>query len=392
MNGTNPSNESELAQMDEQLKKLESEFQQETAQGSKNADLPPGDDHANKPGDRAPEDEAETVKEKAGSEEEPGAPSEAEKAAAKEKADAEVKAKAKSGEKTPEQIEAEKAASQPAMTFTPDEEAKFKAWIKAKSSKYEQDNTKRLIRWDKIKEEEARLNKTVAEKDAQLKREYARFTSEVTAFRAEKEASQITPEKWDKFGSECAAKATIKEAEAITLENAGELDKAEQARDEAKALKRDAANAKNAADIARKNPPKHLEAQKAQFVKHQEEWVQKAGIDFPEFGKEKSPVQTEAVEFFKRITAETPAVAQLPGFIYFCAERAALKTAADRVPALTKELAELKARVKELDELTSPTPRAGGELKRAKGPKKFEELSDEEQLEQLRAEAANVRR
>jgi hypothetical protein len=91
------------------------------------------------------------------------------------------------------------------------------------------------------------------------------------------------------------------------------------------------------------------------------------------------------------MSEKEPAVAKLPGFIYYCAERAALKLAADRVPNLEKELGELRTKVKELDALTNPSPRGGGGVQRPKSPKGWDQMSSEEQFDALRQEASQRR-
>jgi hypothetical protein len=95
------------------------------------------------------------------------------------------------------------------------------------------------------------------------------------------------------------------------------------------------------------------------------------------------------VAFFKEITKD-PAVAKLPGIIYFAAERAALKTASARVPVMENELGELRTKVKDLEALTNPTP-SGGVSRVRTGGKSAAELSDEELYQSLREEAAAMR-
>jgi hypothetical protein len=74
------------------------------------------------------------------------------------------------------------------------------------------------------------------------------------------------------------------------------------------------------------------------------------------------------------------------GFVYFCAERASLKSAADRVPGLTKELTETKKRLSQLEAMTNPSP-SGGVTKMPSG-KSYLDLSPEEQFNQLKQDAS----
>ena len=102
-----------------------------------------------------------------------------------------------------------------------------------------------------------------------------------------------------------------------------------------------------------------------------------------------SPIQKDAIAYYNQMRSQEPVVAKLPGFIYFCAERAAMKVVADRVPTLEKELGELSAKVKEQDALLSPSPKSGGSVPRQPGTKTktFEQMTSEEQFAELRREA-----
>jgi hypothetical protein len=289
-------------------------------------------------------------------------------------------------------VRRDKPAPEPVIKLTPDEQAKFTAYQKQTGSKYQHDLAKKLVRWDNIKTEEARVAGLVKEKEAALATAYDKFKADVNDFRAQQEAARPTPEKYESYAQKCQSEATVKEAEAIKAENEGDNDKAAKLRAEAVVLKADAGRATQAADFARKNPPLTAQQQQQQFQTHQRQWIDKAAIDFPEFGKKDSVVQKEATEYFQAMAKEQPAVAKLPGFIYYCAERAAFKTASDRVPALEKELVELRARVKEQDGLLSPSPKGNGGTQRTPAPKTFEQMTPEQQFEELKREAAQIRR
>lgn len=274
------------------------------------------------------------------------------------------------------------------VKLTPDEEKKFAQYLKQTQSKFGDDLGKRLVRWDKIKEAEKALEETRKGTEGQLQGAIKKFNADVAAFRAEQDNLKPTPEKYEQWANGLLTKANDLEAQAKKAEDAAEYDKAEKLKDEAKFARRDAQSAKDSADHLRKNPPATLQQQQAQFQTNQKEWINKAAVDFPEFGKKDSIVQKEAADYFKSMVQEYPEAGKLPGFIYFCAERAAFKTASDRVPNLEKELGELKKKLTEYELLTSPNP--GGGANRLPAAKSYETMSSEEQFAQLRQDAASM--
>lgn len=281
-----------------------------------------------------------------------------------------------------------KPVEQP-VAFTADETKKFTAWLKQTQSKYGADLGKRLVRWDAIKEAEKSLDAKRTEAQTKLDTAIKQFNADVAAFRQEQDAQKPTPEKYESWAAGQLKLAGEKEAEAKQAEDAGDFDKAEKLKDEAKFMKRDANTALASAEHLRKNPPPTLQQQQEKFVTAQREWINKAAIDFPEFGKKDSAVQKAAADYFKAMVAQEPAAAKLPGFIYFCAERAALKASADRLPLVEKELGELKTKLTELEALTNPTP-SGGVSRLPQGSKTFEAMDSDAQFEALKREAAGL--
>jgi len=281
-----------------------------------------------------------------------------------------------------------KPAEQP-VALSEAEKAKFTAYLKQTQSKYGADLGKRLVRWDAIKEAEKALDTKRTEAQTKLDTAIKQFNADVAAFRQEQDSQKPTPEKYESWAAGQLKLAGEKDAEAKAAEDAGDFDKAEKLKDEAKFMKRDANTALASAEHLRKNPPPTLQQQQQQFQTHQREWINKAAIDFPEFGKKDSAVQKAAAEYFKAMVAQEPAAAKLPGFIYFCAERAQLKSAADRLPAVEKELGELKTKLTELEALTNPTP-SGGASRLPAANKSFETMDSDAQFEALKREAAGL--
>jgi hypothetical protein len=275
-----------------------------------------------------------------------------------------------------------KPAPETAITFTPQEIERFSKWLKQSQSKYTHDLAKKLVRWDTIQEKEKAFTARVASEDARFKAAVAKFNADVQEFQASK---TVTPEQHDAWATKEGQRATALEAEANKAEDVGDFDKAEKLKAQAVEARAFEKIAKGRAEELRKNPPPTIKQQQELFEKNQKSWVDKAYIDFPDFKDKESSVFKGAVEYFKQITASDPVVAKLPGFIYFAVERSALKTAADRVPALVKELGELKTKLTELEALTNPTPSGGVARQPAK---KGNTLDDE--YEALQAEAAHM--
>ena len=287
-------------------------------------------------------------------------------------------------------VKRDKVVAAPAVQLTPDERKKFDAYLaERQGSKYAKDFNRRLVTWSELNAEKEKLAAERTTTQTQLSGAIKKFNEDVAAFQAQKAQATPTPEKYEAFAAKQSALANEKELAAKTAEDAGDFDAAEKLRDEAKFARRDAEAATRSAEHVRKNPPLDEKAVQAKFVADQKTWVDKAAIDFPEFAKKDSPVFVETVNFFKQMTASDPVVAKLPGFIYFAAERAALKVAADKVPALDKELGELRTKVKDLEALTNPA--SGGVARRPQGSKKFEDLDEEAQIAILKQESRGVR-
>lgn len=258
-----------------------------------------------------------------------------------------------------------------------------------KSTKYAKDIARRDNSWKALNTEKETFAKAKESEIAMLKQARAKFDADVQAFQQERTLNTPTPEKYDTFATKCTNDAKIKLAEAITAENEGRIEDAEKLRDEAKFLNRDAEAAKGSAEHLRKNPPANQQQIQAKFIDDQKQWIGKAVQDFPDFGKKDSELQKQAAESFKALTAANPLFSKIPDLIYYCVERASLQAAASKVPALDKELGELRTKVKDLEALTNPSPSGG--VSRQASAKSWDSMSADEQYETLRAEASQRR-
>jgi len=252
-------------------------------------------------------------------------------------------------EKTAEQKAAEQKAAEAKAKESPQKNAET---AKPGESRFAKAQERQKRSWDELNAQKEALK---AEKDA-FEKERAEHAKAREA--AEKEFS---PEAYD----EAARK----------FEEQGKFDLAELAKAKAAEL--------------RKNPPKspreNAEIANAEQAKQSKEWALKAGIDFPELAKTNSPLQVRVAQLFK----EEPDLKAHPKGIYVAARIASLEAAAAGVTEKDKELGTLRARVKELEKLTSPGG-GGSAAAIAAGEKPFEQKSEEEQLAELQKEALEL--
>ena len=387
-----PKTEAEL--LDEHLGELEAKQAEELKQKASNppkSDAIQSDDRASeavKSSESAPKTDSQKT----------DTPSEAEKKAAEELEAAQAEAEAEGKEiKLDEKGQPARAADgkfikqdkpQP-VSLTADERTKFDKYLAQKQgSKYAKDFARRLVTWTELNEGKAAFSAEKAKLEGDIKAQRDRLYGEAEAFRLQQAASTPPPEKYEAYAAEEERKAGDLDKQAKAAEADGDFTKADKLREAAAEARAWAKNAKAKAEELRKNPPPSQKQQQEKLAVYLKEWTSKAAIDFPEFAKKDSAVQKEAAAYYRQMSAQVPMLQTLPGFIYFCAERAAYKTAADRVPGLERELGELKTKLKELEALTNPSP-SGGVPKQpaAAGNKKFEDMTPDEQFAWLRENA-----
>jgi len=373
MDPIEPAPKSELEIQSDRLAQLEAE----------QAKAPPApvtpeanEDDTNPPGDRAPEagKEGSTPDSKTNT----GTPSEAEK---QEIADLEA-AKSEAAKEGKEIKLDDKGKP------TRDAAGKFVKVDKAAPAEkvsYGKDRERRDNSWKALNAEKTAFEADRAKHAAEVKAAQEKLAADTRAFQQQQQAATPTPEKYEQWAANEAQKAVELEKQAKQAEADAEFDKADKLRQAAATARGFEQVAKTKADDLRKNPPATVAQQQSKFVEDQRQWVSKAAIDFPEFAKKDSPVQKGAAEYYKQMTGQVPELARLPGFVYFCAERASLKTAADRVSGLEKELGELKPKLAELEALTNPPP--GGSGNRLPASKSFEQMTAAEQFDWLKQNA-----
>jgi hypothetical protein len=257
-------------------------------------------------------------------------------------------------------------------------------------------NAQRLEKnWKAVQERTTQLDAS----EAQLKqREQTIAQREQKAQLADARAkSKFTPEQYEQ-----AASGKLKSAETLTLqadgldrraeqlEADGKYGEAELAKKQAQDLREQAAGVKytarqmkEMAENLRKNPDPTIEQHKAAMEGQKKYYLVEAAKQWPDLAKDGS-------EFQKQMAGHLKAAADLgidpnefPSIFYHAARLTAAETAAARVPAMDKELGELRAKVKELELLTTP---GGGQGSAQRQPEAGAKTDEQEEAE-LRHEA-----
>lgn len=216
-------------------------------------------------------------------------------------------------------------------------------------SKYAKERGRQESAWKQINADKEAISRERAAIEADRKK----LTEERQAFSQERQKAQPKPEDYEAYAAKC--------------EKEGKFDLAEAARAEAKKL--------------RDNPPKTDEQktkeQTEAFEKSKKEWWGKASQDFRNVASKGTPENLALQEFIKL----EPNVLQDPKAMYYACELIQQRTVAARVPGLEKELGALRAKVKELEQLTSPNP--PGLPGQGNGPSAKTEAQELSELEQL---------
>ncbi len=225
-------------------------------------------------------------------------------------------------------------------------------------------NAERLEKtWKGVNESKAAIAAERAEIEAQ-KAQFAKERQEWENKQTEK--PQHSPEEY--------------EAAAAHWEKQGLLDQADAARAEAKRL--------------RENPPKARtpSAVAAELEAGQRKSWQQVKAEIPEMFEAASPLNIEMKGWLEKNGATHPVMKLAEGphliahFLKMQSELAKAGQVSSRVPVLEKELAALTARNKELEQLVSVSG-AGPASAASMRPKRFEDMSDEEQETHLKAMA-----
>jgi hypothetical protein len=288
-------------------------------------------------------------------------------------------------------LKRDKVAPEKPIELTAEEKVRFDKYAEQRArGKYAKDAVRNDRSWRVLDETKEKFKVEMEQRQKSLQGAIAKFNADVKQFQTERDANRQTPERFDVYANTLETDAKLKEAQRLTAQANGDLESERKLDNEVAIIRNEVDKARKMAQHLRQNPPPNAKQIQEKFKADQNTWIEKANVDFPEFAKKDTPVRNAAVETYKEITAADPQLAQLPGLIYHCVRYAAAKTAADRVPSLDKELGELRTKVKELELLTNPTPQGG--IARSQGAKSFDDMTLDEQYEQLRRESIGMKR
>lgn len=220
--------------------------------------------------------------------------------------------------------------------------------------------------WDNVNARKTELDtqaQTLTQRETQLQQQQEEFERKQSTAQ-----QQYQPEQYEQAATQKAkraeglhAQADGIEARAKKLEDDGDFTKAAGLMEEAKKIRKaafkeegNADDLKAHAEELRKNPPPTAKAAEEKLEGQRKEWTMKAATDFPELGKKDSELQKTVAGHLKALWETDRALASNPQIIYHVTRLAAAETAAARVPGMEKELAQAKAKVKELEGLTAP--------------------------------------
>ncbi len=259
-------------------------------------------------------------------------------------------------------------------TATPAPESKPAETAPENKSKYQRAIERGFTNWQEFNTWKSEQRKLIESDQAATRTEREKLTAERQAFESERSKTVRKPEDYERFALQCLD-------EAKALEDKGDFDAAQEREILAK-------QARQAAKELRENPPKPPptdEQAQAKFLTSQKEWWGKAAIDFPAVTKKDSP------EFsaLAKLVNEIPSISKDPQAMYYAARMAVAETAAAGVPALTKELGEARAKIKELTEKLA-LPGDGVVSGAPKGEVPYEQKSAEEQEADLYREARSI--
>lgn len=261
----------------------------------------------------------------------------------------------------------------------------------ANQSRYAKSQERLTKTWDQVNADKTALatEKTRLETE---RADFARQKAEFETIRQQAQQPQYKPEDYLNASRQKKAAADHQRAEAKRLEDAGKFAEAEKLNK--LATKNDALSEDLAehADNLRRNPPQGLAERTQQYEKAKQAWTVEAAKAFPDLAKDNSPFQQTVAGHLNALAKSDPQLLAHPSVIYHVARLVAaegkvkaVEAEAARVPVLMKEAESLRAKIKELEALT--TPAGGGSVARIGSQSAGD---DEASLRQAAAEQPSI--
>lgn len=248
-----------------------------------------------------------------------------------------------------------------------------------KGSQFAKDAQRRDTSWKELNRQKAEFKaqqdgiaareQAIAQREARLTQERVKLRQKAPPEQFETEARNLTTahENTSRQAKDFTDKAKELEEKGDYRGAALAEAKADELKELAVVQKAKAKEFKEYADNLRKNPPADLtkiEQKQAQALQH---YTLEAAKKWPDLAVTGSEFQKIVVQSEKTLANAGVDVRENPVLRYYIAEFAASQAAAGRVPAMEKELGQLRAKVKELELATAPgggspaatTPRNG---------------------------------
>lgn len=197
--------------------------------------------------------------------------------------------------------------------------------------------------WKDLNERKAELAKTeetLKQREAELKKREAAYQQRQTAAQQPK----YKPEDYEGAAANWERLSGVMMKRAEQLEAEGSFDEAEKLKKDAAVKANQATQAKAYAAELRANPPAPVQTDaqaEAEFRSQQKEWWGKAAVDFPNVAKAGTP----EADALKALIKNEPEVVGNPKGMYYAARLVTAEASAARVPAMEKELGELRAKL-----------------------------------------------
>lgn len=261
-----------------------------------------------------------------------------------------------------------KPEAQPPEAAKPDAKTGVKpdaaaAKAEADKSRYAKSQERLTKTWEQVN---ADKTATVAERQ-KLETAWAEFRRQKAEFETIWHQGQQPQYKPDDFVAAAQQKKALADhqlAEAKRLETAGKFDQAEKL--EKLAAKNEALSEdlKEHADNLVRNPPKGFAERTQQYESAKKAWTIEAAKAFPDLAKDGSEFQRTVAGHLNALAKSDPKLLAHPSVIYHVSRLAAAEAQAKayqaeaaRVAVLVKETESLRAKIKDLEALTTP---AGG--------------------------------
>lgn len=265
----------------------------------------------------------------------------------------EVKARPTATEKS---TDTQATAEQPEAKQTPTEQTAEKA---EKTGKAEAEKSRYAKSAERLEKTWASVNARKSELEAQAtaleqeKLTIARERAEIEAFK-QSQAPEHNPKDVQSAAQKLRTEADAMRMRAKRAEDAGQYEQAQQLEKQANRSEAKADDLDEYAERLAKNPPTGFAERQKALEQQRQQWTLEAAKSFPDLAKSNSTFQRAVATSLQELAKADPTLAAHPSIIYHVCRLTAAEAAAARVPALEKEAEQLRAKVSELEKLTSP--------------------------------------